>query len=280
VHYLRSIDDVEAIRDGIASSKRLVIIGAGYIGLEVAAVCRTLGLDVTVVEMEDRVMSRVVSANVSDFFQLEHTNQGVKLMLSTGLEAFAGKRRLKLVITDTGQTIRTDMVIVGVGIVPNTELAADAGLAVDNGIVVDDQCQTSDSDVYAIGDCTSHPNSIFAQRLRLESVHNALEQAKTAASNICGVESHYSQVPWFWSDQYELKLQIAGLSLGYDQVVLRGDPSSKSFACLYLKDGVLIAIDAINAARDFVHSKALIAKRAVVEAERLADADVALKDLG
>lgn len=280
VHYLRSIDDVEAIRDGIASSKRLVIIGAGYIGLEVAAVCRTLGLDVTVVEMEDRVMSRVVSANVSDFFQLEHTNQGVKLMLSTGLEAFAGKRRLKLVITDTGQTIRTDMVIVGVGIVPNTELAADAGLAVDNGIVVDDQCQTSDSDVYAIGDCTSHPNSIFAQRLRLESVHNALEQAKTAASNICGVESHYSQVPWFWSDQYELKLQIAGLSLGYDQVVLRGDPSSKSFACLYLKDGVLIAIDAINAARDFVHSKALIAKRAVVDAERLADADVALKDLG
>jgi len=279
VHYLRSIDDVDAIRDGIASSKRLVIVGAGYIGLEVAAVCRKLGLDVTVIEMQDRVMSRVVSANVSDFFQLEHTNQGVKLLLSTGLEAFAGRRRLKLVITDTGHTIRADLVVVGVGIVPNTELAAAADLDVDNGIVVNDQCQTGDPDVYAIGDCTSHPNSIFAERMRLESVHNALEQAKTAASNICGVESHYSQVPWFWSDQYDLKLQIAGLSRGYDQVVLRGDPSSKSFACLYLKDGVLIAIDAINAARDFVQSKALIAKRAVVDVESLADADVAIKDL-
>jgi len=279
VHYLRSIDDVDAIRDGIASSKRLVIVGAGYIGLEVAAVCRKLGMDVTVIEMQDRVMSRVVSANVSDFFQLEHTNQGVKLLLSTGLEAFAGRRRLKLVITDTGHTIRADLVVVGVGIVPNTELAAAADLDVDNGIVVNDQCQTGDPDVYAIGDCTSHPNSIFAERMRLESVHNALEQAKTAASNICGVESHYSQVPWFWSDQYDLKLQIAGLSRGYDQVVLRGDPSSKSFACLYLKDGVLIAIDAINAARDFVQSKALIAKRAVVDVESLADADVAIKDL-
>jgi 3-phenylpropionate/trans-cinnamate dioxygenase ferredoxin reductase subunit len=279
VHYLRSIADVDAIRAAVAKSKRLVIVGAGYIGLEVAAVCRQLGLEVTVIEMADRVMSRVVSPNVSDFYQLEHTNQGVKLMLATGLEAFAGKRRLKLVITDTGQTIRADFAVVGVGIVPNTELAEAAGFEVDNGIVVNDQCQTADPDVYAIGDCTNHPNDIYKQRIRLESVHNALEQAKTAADNICGVATHYSQVPWFWSDQYDLKLQIAGLSQGYDQVVLRGDPASRSFSCLYIKEGMLIAVDAINSPRDFMQSKALIAKHAVCDPEKLADTGVALKDL-
>jgi len=279
IHYLRSIADVDAIRSDIASSKRLVIIGAGYIGLEVAAVCRQLGLDVTVVEMADRVMSRVVSPHVSDFYQLEHTNQGVKLLLSTGLAAFEGKRRVKAVVTDNEQTIAADFVVVGVGIQPNKELAEAAGLEVDDGVVVDDQCQTSDPDIYAIGDCTSHPNEIYGQRLRLESVHNAVEQAKTAASNICHVETHYSQVPWFWSDQYDVKLQIAGLSQGYDQLVLRGDPSSRSFACLYLKDGALIAVDAINAPREFMQSKALIASRAVLDPELLADAEVALKDL-
>jgi len=279
IHYLRSIADVDAIRGDIANSKRLVIVGAGYIGLEVAAVCRQLGLDVTVIEKEDRVMSRVVSPHVSDFYQLEHTNQGVKLLLSTGLAAFEGKRRVKAVVTDNEQTIAADFVVIGIGIQPNTELAEAAGLEVDDGVVVDDRCQTADPGIYAIGDCTSHPNSIFGQRLRLESVHNALEQAKTAASNICGVETHYSQVPWFWSDQYDLKLQIAGLSQGYDQLVLRGDPSGGSFACLYLKDGVLIAVDAINAPRDFMQSKALIASRAVLEPELLADVGVALKDL-
>jgi 3-phenylpropionate/trans-cinnamate dioxygenase ferredoxin reductase subunit len=279
IHYLRSIADVDAIRGDIANSKRLVVVGAGYIGLEVAAVCRQLGLDVTVIEKEDRVMSRVVSPHVSDFYQLEHTNQGVKLLLSTGLAAFEGKRRVKAVVTDNEQTIAADFVVIGIGIQPNTELAEAAGLEVDDGVVVDDRCQTTDPDIYAIGDCTSHPNSIFGQRLRLESVHNAVEQAKTAASNICGVETHYSQVPWFWSDQYDLKLQIAGLSQGYDQLVLRGDPSSRSFACLYLKDGALVAVDAINAPREFMQSKALIARRAVLEPEVLADVDVALKDL-
>jgi 3-phenylpropionate/trans-cinnamate dioxygenase ferredoxin reductase subunit len=279
VHYLRNIADVDAIRADIDSRKHLVVVGAGYIGLEVAAVCRQLGLDVTVVEMEDRVMSRVVSPNVSDFYQLEHTNHGVKLLLSTSLAAFEGKRRVKSVVTDNEQKIPADFVIVGVGILPNTEFAATAGLEIDNGIAVNDQCQTADPDIYAIGDCTAHPSSIYGQRLRLESVHNAVEQAKTAASNICGIDAHYSQVPWFWSDQYDLKLQIAGLSQGWDQVVLRGDPASRSFACLYLKDGVFIAIDAINAPRDFMQSKALIARRAVLDPERLTNVDVALKDL-
>ena len=279
VHYLRSIADVEEIRESISKGKRLVIVGAGYIGLEVAAVCRYLGLDVTVIEMADRVMSRVVSPHVSDFYQLEHTNQGVKLLLSTALAAFHGKHRVKSVATDNDEMIPADFVVVGVGIVPNTELGEAAGLPVDNGIIVNDQCQTADPDVYAVGDCTSHPNSIYGRRLRLESVHNAVEQAKTAANNVCSIETHYSQVPWFWSDQYDLKLQIAGLSAGYDQVVLRGEPASRSFACLYLQEGSLIAVDAINAPREFMQSKALIADHAVCDPEQLANVDVALRDL-
>jgi 3-phenylpropionate/trans-cinnamate dioxygenase ferredoxin reductase subunit len=200
-------------------------------------------------------------------------------LLSTGLAAFEGKRRVKAVLTDDEQSIPADFVVVGVGIQANTELAEAAGLDVDNGIVVDDQCQTSDTDIYAIGDCTSHPNDIYGQRLRLESVHNALEQAKTAASNLCGIETHYTQVPWFWSDQYDLKLQIAGLSQGHDQVILRGDPASRSFACLYLRGGLLIAVDAINSPRDFMQSKALIAKHTIVDPDQLAKSDLALKDL-
>ena len=244
-----------------------------------SAVCRQRDLHVTVVELEDRVMSRVVSPNVSDYYQLKHTNNGVKLLLSTRLTGFEGRRRVQRVITDDDQKLPASFVVIGVGIVPNTELASAAGLDVDDGIVVDDTCLTSDPDVYAIGDCTSHPNAIYGQRLRLESVHNALEQAKTAASNICGDEMHYCQVPWFWSDQYDLKLQIAGLSQGHDDVVLRGEPSSGSFACFYLKDGVLVAVDAINSPKEFVQAKSLIANRAKVSPDKLRDPDVVLKDL-
>jgi len=279
VHFLRSIADVEQIKASMSKGKRLVIIGAGYIGLEVAAVCRQLGLDVTVVEMADRVMSRVVSSHVSDYFELQHTSHGVTFLLSTGVAAFEGRRRVRAVVTGENRTIPADFVVVGIGVIPNTELAEDAGLEVENGIVVDDRCQTADADIYAVGDCTSHPSTIYDRQLRLESVHNALEQAKTAANNICGIESHYSQVPWFWSDQYELKLQIAGLSAGYDQVVLRGEPATGSFSCVYLQDGSMIAVDAINSPRDFMQSKALIASRAICDAKRLSNTDVALKDL-
>ena len=280
IHYLRSIADVDAIRKDMSRSKNAVIVGAGYIGLEVAAVCCQHGLQVTVLEMEDRVMSRVVSPHVSDYYQLRHTERGVRLLLSTGLAGFEGRRRVRQVLTADGQKIPADFVVVGVGILPNMELAAEAGLDVADGIVVDDRCQTTDPDIYAIGDCTFHPNDIYGRRLRLESVHNALEQAKTAAGNICGVESHYCQVPWFWSDQYDIKLQIAGLSEGYDDVVLRGDPSVGSFACFYLADGVLIAVDAINSPREFMQSKKLIADQARPAPEELANPEVQVKDLG
>jgi len=279
VHCLRNIADVSAISERLNTRRHLVIVGAGYIGLEVAAVTRTLGHDVTVVEMTERVMSRVVSPEISDFYQIEHANQGVKLRLGTTITALHGKKRVKGVETGEGEVIPADLVVAGIGIVANTGLAADAGLQVDDGIVVDDRCLTSDPDIYAVGDCTKHPNEIYGRNLRLESVHNAVEQAKTAASNLCGEESHYAQVPWFWSDQYDLKLQIAGLSEGYDDVVIRGNPAARSFSCLYLEDSRLIAVDAVNAPRDFVQSKALIAERAIVASDRLANADESLKDI-
>jgi len=279
LHYLRGIDDVNRIRHDLDSARNVVIVGAGYIGLEVAAVTRQLGYDVSVVEMADRVMNRVVSPAVSEFFATEHAAHGVHIMLSTALEAIEGDSRVNSVRTDSGHSLPADVVIAGIGIVPNTELAASAGLEVDNGIVVDTRCRTADPNIYAVGDCTSHPNGIYGRRIRLESVHNALEQAKTAAADICGETVEYSQVPWFWSDQYDLKLQIAGLSESYDQAVVRGERATRSFSCLYLRDGVLIACDAINAPRDFVQSKALIAARQRIAPDRLADTDVQLRDL-
>jgi 3-phenylpropionate/trans-cinnamate dioxygenase ferredoxin reductase subunit len=279
VHYLRGIRDVLDMRQEMQAGRRMVVIGAGYIGLEVAAVACQLGLDVSVIEMQDRVMSRVVSEQLSRFYESEHQARGVRFFLSTGLASISGDDRVRAIITADGNTVPADIVLIGIGIEPEVDLAAAAGLAIDNGIVVDDRCQTSDADIYAIGDCTFHPNSLLGRSVRLESVHNALEQAKTAAQNICGVATQYSQVPWFWSDQYDLKLQIAGLSQGYDQTVMRGDPATRSFSCLYLQDGTLIAVDAVNCPRDFMQAKALIGNHAVIAPERLADSDIALKDM-
>ena len=279
VHYLRGIDDVNGLRPDLDGSRRVVIIGAGYIGLEVAAVARSLGNAVTVVEMEERVMSRVVSPQVSTFYQDVHREHGVTIMLAAGVQRIVGEERVSGIELADGRILEADSVVIGIGILPNVELAADAGLEVDDGVLVDDRCRTGDTAIFAIGDCTRHPNAILGRNLRLESVHNALEQAKTAAANICGEDVIYAQVPWFWSDQFDLKLQIAGLSQGYDQVVIRGEPASRSFSCLYLKDGVLIAVDAVNKPKDFMQSKALISIHARIEPALLADGDVELKDM-
>ena len=278
VHYLRSIADVDGIRDDMDAGRKTRNHRRRLYRTRSGRRCSARGLDVTVIEMADRVMSRVVSPEISDFYQIEHTNQGVRLRLSTGVSSLKGKKRVKCVITSEEEEIPADLVVIGVGILPNTELATGAGLDVDNGIVVDDQCRTSDPDIFAVGDCTSHPNAIYDRRLRLESVHNAVEQAKTAAANLCGQDTTYYQVPWFWSDQYDLKLQIAGLSEGYDDVVIRGNPAERSFSCLYLRERRLIAADAINAPRDFVQSKKLIADRAEISKGRLADTATPLKD--
>ena len=269
VHYLRNIRDVDLMRRDMAPGRRMAVIGAGYIGLEVAAVARQLGLDVTVVEAEGRVMSRVVSSQVSEFYEKEHRRHGVELRLSAGVTSFSGGSRVDAVNLRGADPLPCDLVLIGIGIEPNVSLAAAAGLEISNGIVVDDHCRSSDPDIYAIGDCTFHPNAIFGRNVRLESVQNALEQARTAAQNICGEDVRYCDVPWFWSDQYDIKLQIAGLSQGYDRTVLRGDPDSRSFSCLYLKDGALIAVDAINSPRDFMQAKPLIAARTVVPVEFL-----------
>jgi len=279
VHYLRSIDDVNAIRASLTTNSQVAIIGAGYIGLEVAAVAAQLGHTVTVVEMADRVMSRVVSKEVSNFYQDVHRAHGVTLELSANIDRLTGTDRVDGVALTSGKQVSTDIVIVGIGIVPNVELAEEAGLQVGNGIIVNDRCQTSDENIYAVGDCTWHPNAVLGFDLRLESVHNALEQAKTAATNICGEDLVYAQVPWFWSDQFDLKLQIAGLSAGYDQTVIRGDIASSKFSCLYLAEGRLIAIDAINRPKDFIQAKVLIAAGGVVNPKLLGDINVELKVL-
>lgn len=279
VHYLRDIDDVTGIQDSVSAGGNIIIIGAGYIGLEVAAVTRKLGMNVTVIELEDRVMSRVVSPRMSEYYEQQHRKHGVEFLLSTGVESIGGDQTVQSVQITGGESIPADLIVVGIGIVPNTEIAAAAGLEIDDGIKVDDRCYTSDPDILAVGDCTSHPNGILGRRLRLESVHNALEQAKTAARNILGDDIRYSQVPWFWSDQYDLKLQIAGLSQGYDETVLRGDMEKQSFACLYLKEGTLIAIDAVNSPRDFVQAKQLITERRRIDPGLLGDTSVQLKDM-
>ncbi|MEM8546651.1 MAG: FAD-dependent oxidoreductase [Pseudomonadota bacterium] len=278
VHYLRTVADVDQIREEFQGAKRLVVVGGGYIGLEVAAVARKHGLDVHVVEMMDRLLSRVVSPVLSEFYLRVHEDAGVQFHLQTGVSGFAGDDRVTGVLTDTGETLAADLVIVGVGIVPNTELAATAGIDCDNGIVVDEYCQTSHPDVLAIGDCTNHPNPLLDRRLRLESVPNALDQARTAAATLTGQRKPYAAVPWFWSDQYDLKLQIVGLTAGYDETVLRGSLDAKSFACFYLADGRLIAVDAVNSPREFMHSKPIVAQQLKIPVTVLEDPDASLKE--
>ena len=278
VHYLRSIADVDAIRAGLQSARRVVIVGAGYIGLECAASCAKLGLEVTVLEMAERVMSRVVAPEMSRFYTDQHRGHGVEIRLNEQVVAFEGSGRVSAVRCADGTAHPADLVIVGIGVVPNIELAADAGIACDNGIAVDVHCRTSDPDVYAIGDCISQPSLRYGRRIRLESVDNAFEQAKTAAANLCGRELVHDKLPWFWSDQYDLKLQIVGLSQGYDQVVLRGDPAACAFSCCYLSGNELIALDAVNHVKDFMSARKLIAERSRFDLAKLADAGVTLKD--
>ena len=224
MHYLRTIEDVDRIRDNFRPGASLVIVGAGYIGLEVAAVAVTHGLKVTVVELADQVMARVEAPPLSAFMARVHRAAGVEIRCNTGVRSFTGDTRLRGVVGSDGVEVPADLAIVGIGIVPNVELAEAAGLVCSNGIMVDEYCRTSDADVLAVGDCTNHPNPLLGRRLRLESVHNAQEQAKTAASTILGNLEPYAQIPWFWSDQYDLKLQIVGISSRSEPAVMRGDP--------------------------------------------------------
>ena len=278
VHYLRGISDVDALRSLFAQGKRLAIVGGGYIGLEVAAVAKKTGLDVTVFESLDRLMARAVSPPVSDFYASVHRAAGVEIMLGCNVEGFEGDGRLEAVRAG-GKSYPADIVLVGIGIVPNVELAKEAGLACDDGIVVGPDCScTNDPSVFAAGDCTRHIGREGVP-IRLECVQNAIDQAKHAGLAIVGKPKPYREVPWFWSDQYDLKLQIAGLARPGDEFVLRGMPDTRKFAVFHLRDGMVAAVEAVNAAPEYIVGRKLIAEGAKVAPTRLADTTIPMKNI-
>jgi 3-phenylpropionate/trans-cinnamate dioxygenase ferredoxin reductase subunit len=278
LHYLRKVADAASIKGAIKPGSRVVIIGGGYIGLETAATCRHLGCEVTVLELADRVMSRVVAPRVSEFFAQEHRAHGITILCNTSVARFEGADRIERVICADGRAFEADTVVAGVGAIPVTALASEAGLACDNGILVDEYCRTQDRAIFAAGDCSNHPSPRFGRRVRIESVDNAFEQAKTAALNMLDKRVAHDRVPWFWSDQFDSKLLIAGISQDFDQQVLRGDPASRSFSVCYLKGSELLAVEAINHSKDYMAARKLIAERARMNLARLADPNVALQD--
>ena len=279
VHYLRTMDDVTGIQQSAASAKTAVIIGGGYIGLETAASLSKLGIAVTVLETESRLLKRVASETTSEFYLRLHRENGVDIRCNTMATALEGDSAVSGVVCGDGLKIAADMVIIGIGVIPNTELASDAGLEVDNGVLVNEFAQTSHPDIVAAGDCTNHPNAILNTRLRLESVPNATEQAKAAAASICGLDKQYAELPWFWSDQYDVKLQIAGMNQGYTDAIIRGDKASRSFTVFYLKDNTILAADCINRPKDFMLAKKLILQAQPIDMAVLADETTELKIL-
>ena len=275
VFYLRDLNDVDSIRTYVGRDKSAVIIGGGYIGLETAASLRKLGMHVTVLEAMPRVLQRVTAPEVSAFYTRVHREEGVEIITDAAVASLQGTTDVEAVALADGTRIEADLVIIGVGVTPATELAEEAGLAVDNGIVVDEFARTSDHSIVAAGDCTNHYNPIYDIRLRLESVQNATDQAKTASSTLCGKLQPYRALPWFWSDQYDLKLQIAGLSQGFDQVVLRGDSESgRSFAAFYFRQGRLLAVDAVNRPQEFMAVRKALAEGRSADPARLIDESI------
>ncbi|MBK5351184.1 FAD-dependent oxidoreductase [Pseudomonas sp. TH41] len=282
LHYLRTLAHAQQMREQMIEGKRLVIIGGGYIGLEVAAVALKQGLEVSLIENMDRILARVTSAEVSNFYQQVHQAAGLKLHLNARFDRLnldAEGKGVESVQLSDGNRLPADLVLVGIGAIANTELAEQAGLAVDNGILVDEFTCSSDPFIHAIGDCSNHPSERYGRRLRLESIPNAIEQARTAALAICGKPAPYRSIPWFWSDQYELKLQTVGLSQGYDQTCLRGSPATRSFVVFYLREGQVIAADCINRQLEFALIKKLVQGGQTPNAQWLCDDSTPLKDI-
>ncbi|MFT3930778.1 MAG: FAD-dependent oxidoreductase [Spongiibacteraceae bacterium] len=279
VHYVRTLDDIGRLKEQFKEGNRLVIVGGGYIGLEAASVGIKKGLKVTLVEALPRMLARVTGPELSQYYYGVHTAHGVDIRLGAGVQALEGSDTVEAVVLQDGTKIPADLLIVGIGLIPNTEIAEKAGLAVDNGVLVDLYAQTSDPDIVAAGDCTNHENGFLGRRLRLESVPNASEQARVAAASILGQKTPHAGVPWFWSDQYDLKLQMVGLSQGYDQVVIRGSMDANNFTAFYLKDGVIISLDCVNRPQDFMIGKKLVAGKVKADPAVLADESFALKTL-
>lgn len=283
VYTLRSRADVAALRPHIAAGTRLVIVGGGYIGLEVAAVARKHGLEVTVLEAAPRLLARVAGPELAGFFTDVHRAAGVAIETGANVVALepdaAEPDRVGAVVLADGRRFAADLVLAGIGLIPSVELAQQAGLKVDNGIWVDEHCATEDPAVFAVGDVANHFCPPLGRRVRIESVPNALEQARVAAASIAGTPAPYAAMPWFWSDQYDLKLQTVGLADGYDQAVLRGEYAARNFVIFYLKAGRVIAADAVNRAADFMVAKKLVTANAAPDPAQLADAAVPLKSL-
>jgi len=277
IHYLRGIADVDALRPGFEKGARLAVVGGGYIGLEVAAVAVKRGVDVTVFESLDRVMARAVSPQISAFYEDVHRAAGVRFLMNTTVEAFEGTDKLTAVRAG-GATHTADIALVGIGVVPNEELVKDMGLTCTDGIVVNQFAETEDPAIFAAGDCTRHIGR-EGDPIRLESVQNAIDQAKHAALAMVGKHTPYGEVPWFWSDQYDLKLQIAGLAKHGDRIVVRGVPASRKFAAFHLREGRVAAVEAVNAAPEYIVGRKLIADRAHVPPERLADTTIPMKNI-
>ncbi|SDE21148.1 NAD(P)/FAD-dependent oxidoreductase [Kordiimonas lacus] len=272
IHYVRTMADTDAMRGEFDHAKRIVIIGGGYIGLEIAAVARKAGKAVTVLEATDRILGRVVAPEVSDFYTQLHAEEGVEIHTDKLVTSIEGTDRASAVRSADGDRYEADMVVVGIGLVPNTDLAASAHLDVlPQGIQVNAHCQTSDPDIYAVGDVAWFRHSFYGREMRIESVQNAVDQAKVAVEHMLGNDVSYDALPWFWSDQYGLKLQIAGLSQGYDTLVTRGNPAERSVAFFYLKDSKMIAADCIGRIAEFMNAKKLIASEVPVTEAQLLD---------
>ena len=278
VFYLRDSNDVRAIKNNVEAGKRVVIIGGGYIGLETAASLRKQGMEVTVLEAMPRILQRVTAPELSTFYKRIHSEEGVTILEGVMASEIRQLGTALSVETSCEQSFDADMVIIGIGVIPNVELAKEAGLDVGNGIEVNEFCQTSDPDIYAAGDVTWHFNPIYERHIRLESVPNATEQAKTVALHMNGKAKPYNSLPWFWSDQFDLKLQIAGLSGGYDDIVIRGDiEKGRSFAAFYFKGDKILAVDAVNSPREFMFTKMALTKGQSLDKTILSNIEADLK---
>ena len=281
VHTVRTRADADRMRDELTTVEQAVVIGGGYVGLEAAAVLAKAGKRVVLLEALDRVLARVAGEPLSRFYEAEHRAHGVDLRLSVQVACIEGRDgRVAGVRLVDGGVVPAQLVVVGIGIVPAVAPLLAAGAEGGNGVAVDAQCRTTLADVFAIGDCALHANRFApAGAIRLESVQNANDQATVVAKTIMGQATEYDAVPWFWSNQYDLKLQTVGLSTGYDEVVVRGDPATRAFSLLYLRGGRVIALDCVNAVKDYVQGRKLVLERAAVAADRLRDAAVPLKEM-
>lgn len=280
VHTVRTRADVDRMIAELPEVRRVAVIGGGYIGLEAAAVLAKLGRQVVVLEAQDRVLARVAGESLSRFFEAEHRAHGVEIRLGVAVDIIEGEDRVTGVRLADGEVLPAEMAIVGIGIDPAVAPLLDAGANGGNGVLVDAQCRTSLPDIFAVGDCALHANRFAGDRsIRLESVQNANDQATVAAKTILGIDAVYDAVPWFWSNQYDLKLQTVGISTGHDATVVRGDPASRSFSVIYLRAGRVIALDCVNATKDYVQGRKLVLDGASIDPALLADAATPLKDL-